>query len=226
MRKDKRNKKSAIRNVPMTLACVLFCLTLLSTHFTSDLYARYTTSDSASDGARVVKFGEIHIKETADFTTIDGQKVLTVAPGVDIGKSARLSFGGSEAETFVFLQVTTTVTEDDSKINDAVWSVADNKIFTLKNGEKNILSWALADGWTYHTTSADTSTRVYYKKLAPNEKLDAVELIAGGKVTVPETVVKKDLAAFDSINVIFKASAVQANGFANASDAWNSVSAS
>ena len=226
MRKDKKNKKTAIRNIPMTLACVLFCLTLISTHFTSGLYARYTTSDSGSDRARVVKFGEIHIEETADFEIIDGQKVLIVAPGVDIAKSAKLSFGGSEAETFVFLQVTTTVTEDDSKINDAVWSVEDNKIFTLKNGERDILSWTLADGWTYHTISSDSNTRIYYKKLTPNEKLVEVELIAGGKVTVPETVVKKDLAAFDSINVIFKAAAVQANGFVNVSDAWDSVSAS
>lgn len=40
----------------MTAACVLLCLTLLSFHFTGGLYARYTTSASGDDGARVAKF--------------------------------------------------------------------------------------------------------------------------------------------------------------------------
>ncbi|MBQ4559613.1 MAG: hypothetical protein IJA54_04725 [Tyzzerella sp.] len=43
-------------NIPMILACVLFCLTLFSIHFMGGLYAKYTAHTSASDEARVAKF--------------------------------------------------------------------------------------------------------------------------------------------------------------------------
>lgn len=49
-------KKKAKVNIPMCAAAVLLCLTLVSIHLTSGLYARYSTSASGSDSARVAKF--------------------------------------------------------------------------------------------------------------------------------------------------------------------------
>ena len=43
-------------NIPMCAAVVLLYLTLLSIHLTSGLFARYTTTVTASDSARVAKF--------------------------------------------------------------------------------------------------------------------------------------------------------------------------
>ena len=43
-------------NIPMCAACILFCLTLISIHLTSGLFARYTASDRENDSARVAKF--------------------------------------------------------------------------------------------------------------------------------------------------------------------------
>ena len=43
-------------NIPICVAAVLLFLTLLSTHLCSGLYARYTTTASGSDSARVAKF--------------------------------------------------------------------------------------------------------------------------------------------------------------------------
>ncbi len=43
-------------NIALFTAAVLLCLTLLTTHLTSGLYARYTTEASSSDSARVAKF--------------------------------------------------------------------------------------------------------------------------------------------------------------------------
>lgn len=43
-------------NIPMCLAGVLFCLTLISIHLTSGLYAKYTTKDASEDAARVAEF--------------------------------------------------------------------------------------------------------------------------------------------------------------------------
>lgn len=43
-------------NIPMCLAAILFCLTLFSFYLCGGLYARYTTSDSGEDAARVARF--------------------------------------------------------------------------------------------------------------------------------------------------------------------------
>ncbi len=43
-------------NIPMCIACVLFCLTLLSIHLTGGLFAKYTTAGDGEDSARVATF--------------------------------------------------------------------------------------------------------------------------------------------------------------------------
>ena len=43
-------------NWPMRIAGILLCLVLVSFHFTSGLYARYTTRGEGEDSARVAKF--------------------------------------------------------------------------------------------------------------------------------------------------------------------------
>lgn len=54
-------------NIPMCAAVVLLFLTLLSIHLTSGLFARYTTTVTASDSARVAKFD---VDVTADIKDI------------------------------------------------------------------------------------------------------------------------------------------------------------
>ena len=48
-----KQQQKVTYNLPMSLACVLLCLTLLSFYFTGDLYARYTVSEKGGDGAWV-----------------------------------------------------------------------------------------------------------------------------------------------------------------------------
>ncbi|MBR3786247.1 MAG: hypothetical protein IKJ77_07565 [Firmicutes bacterium] len=48
-----RHKKTTGVNIPMCVACVLFCLTLISIHMTSGFYAKYTVGAEGNDGARV-----------------------------------------------------------------------------------------------------------------------------------------------------------------------------
>ena len=43
-------------NIPLLLAGILFCLTLISSSLTSNLIAKYSTTASGSDRARVAKF--------------------------------------------------------------------------------------------------------------------------------------------------------------------------
>lgn len=43
-------------NIPMLAALILLLLTMVTTHFTSGLYARYSSYATGSDSARVAKF--------------------------------------------------------------------------------------------------------------------------------------------------------------------------
>ena len=43
-------------NIPLFLAGILFCLTLISSSLTSNLIAKYSTTASGSDSARVARF--------------------------------------------------------------------------------------------------------------------------------------------------------------------------
>ena len=49
-------KQNTKVNIPMCAALVLLLLTMISVHLTSGLYARYTSTASGSDSARVAKF--------------------------------------------------------------------------------------------------------------------------------------------------------------------------
>lgn len=69
-------KQQRRMNIPMCLAGILFCLTLISIHLTSGLYAKYTTQSSSEDTARVAKF---EVTETA--TSFSNNFEIPMTPG-------------------------------------------------------------------------------------------------------------------------------------------------
>lgn len=204
-------KKSKL-NIPMTAACILLCLTLFSFHFTGGLYARYITTASGDDSARVIKFGELTLTETGDFYQ---ENKLMITPGVDLNKKATVSFTGSESATYVFLSVIPTK-----------WHVSgDNKMFSVTVGSKTVMNWSLADGWVFLKT--DNGAYVYYRVLAPNTALVSADIIAGGKITVSNQITRSEIGsdAMQGISISFRAAAVQIGGFADAGAAWSSIAA-
>ncbi len=70
----------AKRNIPIRVAAVLFCLTLLSTYLVTGLFARYTSSAEGGDHARVAKFS-IQGKLTQDGATFKQSIEAGLAPG-------------------------------------------------------------------------------------------------------------------------------------------------
>lgn len=79
-RKHTQNPSFSI-NIPMCAALVLLCLTLISVHLTSGLYAKYTATATGSGSARVAKFEVDCTVEQAtdeDGNAIEGQFTLTV----------------------------------------------------------------------------------------------------------------------------------------------------
>lgn len=196
-------------NIPMALACVLLCLTLFSVYLVGGIYARYIVTGSASDNARVISFGDITLTEYGDF---NAEGKLVVIPGVNLTKRAYVDFDGSEAATYVFVEITATN-----------WQAVSNYSFAAKSADKMLMQFDVASDWTYLTKNGDTY--VYYVALDPNEELNAVDIIAaGGTITVSEYVTRDELQSLADVAIKLRATATQSNGFDSPLAGWTSVS--
>ena len=180
-------------NIPFCAGLVLLCLTLFSMHLTSGLYARYVTSDSAEDAARVIKFGNLTLTETGDFAT--GQAILV--PGKDLIKDVTIEsnkiasvYVTSEVDTIVFVSVDVVGDTDDYK-----WTY-DESTYTFKYG--NYISWSVEkSNWQTLGLHAGTGKYVYYTVLEANKALSATDFIANnGKITVSDSLTKTVIAKF------------------------------
>ena len=197
-------------NIPMCLAAILLCLTLFSIHLTSGLYAKYISSASGNDSARVIKFGELTLTEEGDF--YEGNKLMII-PGVALTKKATVSFSGSESATYVFVEIMPTG-----------WSATDDVTFALLSNGKTAMQWSIADGWVF--LKSDNGTYIYYRELAPNLELVTADIIAGsGKITVSDQITKSEIKAMTDVSIKLRATVVQSGGFENPEAAWNSVAA-
>lgn len=206
---NSNQRKASLGSVWMRIASVLFCLVLISTSFTSGLYARYVSKDSGTDSARVIAFRALDVDETGDFTVAsNGDHQFIFIPGVNLKKNFKIEFGGSESATIVFAVAET-----------VGWSIGgDHKSFTDTPAKQ--MAWSVADGWEYLSTEGNC--HVYYQVLEPNTKLDAA-FIKDGEITVSPNGTCELYASYAQTQIILTAYAVQANGFQNVSDAWASV---
>lgn len=206
---DKRNKKIMRGEQMMLLAGICLCLVLISTHFTSGLYARYSTGVSGSDSVRVIQFRQLTVTETGSFIELEnGTKQFYFTPGVPLTKDVEINFGGSEAATIVFVAVRVTN-----------WQATDNgMVFTDSQAQ---LSWSVASGWTF--LEKDEDLYVYYRKLEPNITLENVDFIENGEIQVSSSGTTELYASYPETQITVKGYVVQANGFETVADAWNSV---
>ena len=225
---NSKYKNKAKMNIPMCLACILLCLTMFSFYLLGGLYAKYTTSASGDDSARVAKVGELTIEETGDFIS-GNSNTMVVAPGVPLTKDAKVSYTAGELAMYVFVKV-------DVSNN---WTVAgeqkDRYIIKVTYGtSKNLMSWNMnlkaannQIAWEYLST--EDGAYIYYQKLAPNDKLDKCPIIAsGGEITVASNI-SYDVFASALTNgttgtyINFSAYAVQASGTDTPAQAWARV---
>ena len=234
-KRRRRHKTNSKVNVPMTMAMVLLYLTVFSIYLSSGLYAKYTTSSSGQDGARVITFGGLTVEETGDFMVgSEGKREFMMIPGVNLKKDVKISFDGSEADTYIFVAADMPGWETKDHVQFSVMSKPD--------ATKTLMSMSIdvSDGaWKYLTT--DGTTHVYYRLLESNEVLEQVPLICNleNSVSTEETyqikvnklIMKKDLEKIqdaledgDALAMNITAYAAQAGGFNNATDAWESVS--
>lgn len=206
-----KHTRTAKVNIPMCIASFLFCLTLISIHLTSGLYAKYISSASGNDSARVIVFGDLTLTESGDFYDINK---LMIIPGVDLTKKATVQFTGSEAATYVFVEVEPSTS----------WQTTDNHTFSITLNNKIAMQWSLAEGWDLLNTT--NGTYVYYCELAPNEILNNVDVIAeNGRIMVSDRITKSEIASMTGISIKLRATVVQSGGFTGPEAAWNSVAA-
>ena len=106
MRRGKYEKvRTPVVSIAMYMAVVLFWLIAISVYISSGLFAKYSTTASGGDSARVIKFGDLIVTENNVAGSEGGN--FYFAPGVDIQKKVTVAFEGSEAATYVFVRVET-----------------------------------------------------------------------------------------------------------------------
>ena len=215
MQKGRRRKRQLHNrpNIALRLAAVLLIMVCISTWMMDGLFAKYRTSDSGGDNARVIGFGNLTLTESGDFGTAGGQGYF--APGMNLKKQATVTFTGSESATYVFME---------AEVSEH-WTVIGNKTFFVGT---DLLKWAVADGWQFLVQK--DNTYVYYRALSPNEKLTDAKFFANmgndgneWNVTVSPSIKRADMAALNGITINLRASVVQSNGFENVTAAWQSI---
>lgn len=189
----KRLAKPNKRRLP--LRAWLLYLAVATFALTGVTFSRYMASAYSQDEARVAAFGGLTVTDSGS---------VQVQPGVPAKKDLTVHFDGSEAATYVFVE-----------LNGSDWTRgADNRTYTYGAGS---LSWRVADGWTH------LQDNVYYRELAPNTALTA-GLIAGGTVDVSENMTRTQLqAAAGTLHIRVQAAAVQREGGDTAETAWARV---
>lgn len=218
MRRGKYERRPpTVFNLAICLALVLFWLVAVTTHVSVDLFARYLTEGTGNDGARIMTFGPLTISEESD-GSFDAEKQayhFIFTPGVDLKKDIKVSFDGSEADTFVFVELETTG-----------WEKTGDNTFR----RDDLLSWSVDEAWTY-LQSPQENCYVYYMILDANNKLTDQPVIKDEKIQVSKATRGdyKDLEG-DTINISAAAYVVQAGGFyhseemkVNAAEAWESI---
>lgn len=204
MAKESRKRKSSMGfgEGMMWMAGVLFCLVLITTAMMGGLFARYTTSDSGSDSARVVAFGNLTLTETGDFVAVGDKRTAKIIPGVNLNKKVTLSFDASEVDTIVFVE-----------ISAPGWTVPDGKTFMMGTQ----IYWRMAEGWNH----LPGTQYVYYKVLDTNTALTDVDIIQGGVIHVSKDIKESNIQSLDKLNISIQASVIQNDGSLTPATAWD-----
>ena len=188
----KRLAKPNKRRLP--LRAWLLYLAVATFALTGVTFSRYMASAYSQDEARVAAFGGL---------TVTDSGVTPVQPGVAAQKDLTVRFEGSEAATYVFVE-----------LQGSDWTQDADGIYHDATG---LMTWRVADGWTH------LQDNVYYRELAPNTALDA-GLIAGGAVDVSEDMTRTELEKLSkALSIRVRAAAVQREGGDTAETAWARV---
>lgn len=205
-----RRSPSIFGNVMMRIALTMFVMTVITIYLLGGVLARYMTSSSGSDSARVAKFGNLTLTETGDFDGTAANKAILI-PGVDLQKKAVVHFDGSETASIVFVEV----------ILSSHWQRNDDHSFAI--GQQ--VTWSVdTSQWTY-LKPEENNRYIYYKILAPNESLTADIIADDGKIAVSPSIQKNQIQSLNGSFINLRAGVIQSGGFASVEAAWAALDA-
>ena len=204
-----RSRKKRHKIIRLPIQAYLSYLLLATFLLSGVTFSRYVTRTEGSDVARIATFGNVEIQESGSFNA-DGK--LVIVPGIDLQKIATVIFEGSESATYMFVEIETGTS----------WKCdQDNKAFSVMIEDKELMTWSVADEWTYLEPVTD-NRRVYYRALLPNQALKG-NIIKENKITVSKDMTESELAGLADLYINFRATAVQSDGFESVSKAWLSL---
>lgn len=139
----------AKKNLTIKAAVLMLVLVLITSCFVGGTFAKYVTSDSGSDTARVAKFG-VTVTATGTmfakkYATDDASVVGTIAESVISSNDKNLVAPGTKGDMASMTltgtpEVAVKVTYDATKVKLENWTLADNTfycplVFKIKNAE-------------------------------------------------------------------------------------------
>ena len=153
-------------NIPMCVALLLMLLTLVTTHMTGGLFARYVATETASDSARVAKF-QVHVDGSDGVLIVDcatddqGAYTFTVTnqSEVTVGYSVTVEFKQSVPETML------QVAMDDSPFgyldqNNAIGFTVDETLDPLGDNATHQLFFQVTPNALYSTVEGEASVEL------------------------------------------------------------------
>ena len=145
----------------------------------------------ASSNEVVNTFTYGDINITLEETTGDSYKIV---PGVDIAKDPKVTVQGGSEDCWLFVKV--------------------EKAGIFVEGK---VSYDIADGWT----ALAGQTGVYYREVSATKADTSFDILKGNKITVSENLTKTEVNGITAKPTLtFTAYAVQKDGIADASAAW------
>lgn len=212
------NKKSLV--LAISLMLIFVCTIGVTVAYLQD------TTDPVTNVFVAADFADLELNETdpsEDYDSNDGTNDYLVVPGMDIAKDPTVTFKPLEGEdnlvgAYVFV-----------KMDATGWTTADNYAFAKQIGTTaNALTFSVDTYWQF--LKADGNSYIYYKAVAANSTIEDQSIIVGDTVTVSTAITEADLdsvsenlSVITNSSLVFKAYAIQQDGFATAEAAWTAV---
>ena len=139
--------------------------------------------------------------ETKKATKVDNYKII---PGVDLPKDPTVEVKANSEACWLFV-----------KVEEENWPA-----FVDANKTKKV-SYSIANDWN----ALQGQTGVYYREVAANDKAQEFPVLKGNTVTVSDTLTKDEVDELKEKKptLTFKAYAVQKDGIADATTAWEKI---
>lgn len=174
------------------------------------------------------QIGSLALTETdTDQIVVGDQHKYIVIPGVDITKDPKVTYtpvsneeGTVPVDAYVFVKVTASGWDYDSA----------NKGYGVKVGDSYArLSFTIADGWEPLDSNSNSNyPGVFYREVSASDGAvtGGWPVIKDNKITVSHEITEAEIenAAKTADGLTFQAYAIQKQGFATVTDAWEEVS--